>query len=191
MRHTPTSAGRVPLRDTPRVYGIISRALHWTMAALILWQFLGMGLRAIYGRQDWLAFFVGSHQPMGTVLFVLIVVRAVWAVSNRRNRPAHGGGLMGMAATAGHGLLYALMLAIPALGLLRAWGSDRVFAPFGVPIFSAKQPPVEWTGALAGALHGELGWVLLAVIAGHVAMVGVHQAMWRDGTLARMAGRRG
>lgn len=191
MSHTHAPASRVPLRDTPLVYGRVTRALHWTIAGLILWQFLGMGLRAIHGRQDWLGFFVGSHQPVGTVLFVLIVLRAVWALSNRRNRPAHGGGLPGATATAGHALLYLLMIAIPALGLLRAWGSDRVFAPFGFQIFSARTPVVEWTGKLAGALHGELAWLLLAVIAGHVLMVGVHQAMWRDGTLARMAGRRG
>ncbi|WP_374302406.1 cytochrome b [Paracoccus sp. (in: a-proteobacteria)] len=190
MRHTHTPATRVPLRDTPQVYGKISRVLHWTMAVLILWQFFGMGLRAIFGRQDWLAPFVGSHAPVGTVLFVLVILRALWALANRRNRPAHDGGLLGKAATAGHALLYALMLAIPGLALLRAWGSDRAFAPFGFQIFSAKTPEVEWTGNLAGALHGELGWFLLAVIAGHVLMVGVHQAMWRDGTLARMAGRR-
>ena len=33
--------------------------------------------------------------------------------------------------------------------------------------------------------------LLLLLIAGHVLMVGVHEGMWRDGTLARMAGRRG
>lgn len=188
MRH---AAPRVPFRDTPQVYGQVTRILHWTMAALILWQFLGMGLRAVYGRQDWLAPFVGSHAPVGTALFVLVILRALWALANRSNRPAHEGGLLGRAATAGHALLYLLMLVIPGLALLRAWGSDRVFAPFGFQIFSAKTPEVEWTGNLAGALHGELGWFLLALVAGHVLMVGLHQAMWRDGTLARMAGRRG
>lgn len=185
------AAARVPLRDTPRIYGKVTRLLHWAMAALILWQFLGMGLRAVFGRQEWLAPLVGSHAPVGTALFVLVILRGLWAWSNRRNRPAHGGGVLGRAATAGHGLLYLLMLAIPGLALLRAWGSDRVFAPFGFEIFSAKSPEVEWTGAIAGALHGELGWVLMAVVAGHVLMVGLHQAMWRDGTLARMAGRQG
>lgn len=185
------AANRVPLRDTPHLYGTMTRALHWMMAVLILWQFGGMGLREVFGRQPWLAPIVGSHAPVGAILFVLVVLRALWALSNRRNRPAHGGGLLGRAATAGHGLLYLLMLVIPTLGLLRAWGSDRGFAPFGIPLFSPKSPEIEWTGALAGAFHGELAWLLLAAMAGHVAMVGVHQAMWRDGTLARMAGRRG
>lgn len=185
------AADRVPLRDTPRLYGTVTRALHWAMAALILWQFAGMALREIFGRQPWLSPIVGSHAPVGTILFVLVLLRALWALANRRNRPAHGGGLLGRAAAAGHALLYLLMLAVPALGLLRAWGSDRGFAPFGIPLFAPKSPEVAWTDALAGALHGELAWLLLALIAGHVVMVGIHQAMWRDGTLARMAGRRG
>lgn len=184
------AAPRVPLRDTPQLYGTVTRALHWTMAALILWQFAGMGLRAIFGRQPWLSPLVGSHALVGTILFVLVVLRALWALTNRHNRPHHGGGTIGRAAAAGHGLLCLLMLVIPALALLRAWGSDKPFALFGIQIFSAKTPEIEWTGALAGALHGELAWLLLALIAGHVAMVGIHQAMWRDGTLARMAGRR-
>lgn len=187
MSHIPL---RVPLRDTPHVYGAVTRILHWLMAALILWQFLGMGLRAIYGRQDWLAPFVGSHAPVGAALFVLVILRVLWALANRRTRPAHGDGWQGRAAAAGHALLYLLMLAIPSLGLLRAWGSERGLTLFGAQIFAPKSPPVEWTAALAGALHGELAWLLLAVVAGHVAMVGVHQAMWRDGTLKRMAGRR-
>lgn len=182
---------RALMRDTPRAYGAVTRFLHWTMAALILWQFLAMGLRLVYGRQPWLSPIVASHQPVGTILFLLVLLRIAWAIANRGNRPAHGDGMLGLAARAGHGLLYLLMLVVPSLGLLRAWGSDRPFAPFGFEIFSAKTPPIEWTGALADALHGELAWTLLVLIAGHVAMVGVHHAMWRDGTLARMAGRRG
>lgn len=180
----------LPLRDTALVYGRITRLLHWSIAALLMWQFLGMGLRLIFGRQPFVSFFVGSHQAVGTALFGLIVLRVIWALTNRSNRPAHGEGLKGRAAQAGHGLLYALMLIVPGVALLRAWGSDRVFAPFGFQIFAAQEPPVQWTLSLAGALHGELGWVMAVLIAGHVVMVGVHEGMWRDGTLARMAGRR-
>lgn len=185
---TPRPAHRLPFRDTPERYGWMSRALHWAMAGLILWQFLGMGLRLVFGRQPVVSFFVGSHQAVGTALFVLILARAGWALANRRRRPAHGAGLAGLAVRAGHGLLYALMLVIPAVALLRAYGNDRAFAPFGFTVFPAREAPIQWMVDLAGALHGELGWVLAAMVAGHVAMVALHEGMWRDGTLARMAG---
>lgn len=179
----------IPLRDTPLAYGLITRGFHWVITALILWQFLGMGLRAIFGRQPFVSFFTGSHQQVGTALFVLIVLRVLWALASRANRPRHTDNPVGVAARLGHLALYGLMLLVPAVALLRAWGSDRVFAPFGFQIFPAQEPAIVWTGKLAGWLHGELGWVLMALILGHVLMVGVHEHKWRDGTLSRMLGR--
>jgi len=184
----PPSAAALPFRDTPAVYGRISRSLHWTMAALVLYQFMGMGLRAIFDKQPWLSPFVSYHQPVGTILFVLILGRALWALSNRGNRPQHGRHFFGRAASLGHGLIYVAMLAVPAIALIRAYGNDRAFAPFGFTIFPAQEPPIKWTVDLGGALHGELGWLLGILILGHVAMVGVHESIWRDGTLARMLG---
>ncbi len=188
MTDAPRSG--LPLRDTPQVYGLVTRALHWSIAALILWQFLGMGLKLIFGRQPVVSFFVGTHQPVGTVLFVLIALRIFWALANRRNRPRHAGGPLGLAARIGHVLLYAVMAIVPAVALLRAWGGERAFTPFGIPVFPAREVPVAWTQSLAGALHGELAWLLGLMILGHIAMVGLHERMWRDGTLARMAGWR-
>ncbi|WP_323009252.1 cytochrome b [Paracoccus sp. (in: a-proteobacteria)] len=180
----------VPLRDTRQLYGKVTRLLHWGIAALMLWQFFGMGLKLLLGRQPVVAFFVGSHQAVGTVLFVLIALRVVWALVNRRSRPDHGAGFWGLAARLGHMALYLVMALVPTIALLRAYGSERAFAPFGFQIFPAQEPPIAWTVNLAGALHGELAWLLLVLILGHVVMVGVHESMWRNGTLARMAGRR-
>lgn len=176
--------------DNSERYGAISRLLHWVLAVLILWQFLGMALKLMFGRNDFTGFFVGTHQPVGFIIFLLVVVRAVWALASRKRRPDHGSGLVAKAAQAGHGLLYALMIAIPALALLRAWGGTRGFAPWGIEIFAPREVEIAWATSLAGLLHGELGWVLAALIAGHIAMVGVHESLWRDGTLRKMAGRR-
>lgn len=184
---SPGSA--LPLRDTPLVYGRITRILHWTIAALVVWQFVSMGLKLTLGRTPVVSFFVGTHQKVGAVLFVLIAARIVWALANRRHRPHHGDGVLGMGARLGHFSLYAVMFLVPGLALLRAYGSDRVFAPFGFEIFPAQQPAIGWMVGLGNALHGNLAWVLLALIAGHVIMVALHESMWRDGTLARMAGR--
>ena len=177
-------------RDTHTGYGLVTRALHWGMAALILWQFVGMGLRLLLGRTPLVSFFVGTHAPVGTLLFALILLRGVWALANRGRRPSHGAGLVGMAAQAGHGLLYLMMLAIPSLALLRAWGGTRPFAPFGIPVFPGREAELSWATTPASLLHGELAWILGVLVLGHVAMVVLHERVWRDGTLARMAGRR-
>lgn len=177
-------------RDSAERYGLVTRVLHWAIAALVLWQLLGMVLKITLGRVPLAGFFVGLHQPVGATLFTLIVLRVLWALASRRSRPPHAPGLMGHAARAGHLALYVLMLAIPSLGLLRAWGEARAFTPFGIPVFPAREEPVGWAVNAANLLHGELGWLLVALVLGHVVMALLHEALWRDGTMARMAGRR-
>lgn len=176
-------------RDTAERFGLISRALHWGMAGLFLWQFTGMGLRLALGRTPLVSFWVGTHAPLGALLLVLVLIRLGWARANRHNRPPHDPGRLGQLARLGHGGLYTLMLAVPALGLLRLYGSGRGFAPFGLTIFPPRAEKITWMIAPADALHSPLAWGLLALIAGHVAMALIHHVLWRDGLVLRMAGR--
>lgn len=179
----------LPLRDSTDAYGRISRLLHWSIGALVLLQFTGMGLKLWLGREsEFAGFMVSMHQPTGTILFVLIVIRVIWALLNSGHRPHHGAGPLGLAAKAGHFLLYVLMVFVPFAALARAWGSERGFAPFGFQIFAPKTPEIAWTQAI-GDWHGEVAWVFGLLILGHIVMVGIHETMWRDGTLAKMAGR--
>ncbi|MBJ2153510.1 cytochrome b [Paracoccus sp. IB05] len=181
---------RLPLRDTPRAYGKVTRALHWTVAALVLWQFMTMILKVGFGVSPRDSALVGSHGPVGTAVFVLIVIRVAWAFANAGRRPDHGRGFIGIAAKAGHGILYLVMLIVPLAALARAFGSGRGFSPFGFPLFPTRDEPIAWMVAFGDAVHGELGWVFGVLLIGHIAMVGLHEAMWKDGTLAKMAGKK-
>ena len=58
--------------DSPLRYGLVSRLLHWSMAALLLWQFASMAVKNIVGRHPLTAFMVGSHKPVGTLLMLLV-----------------------------------------------------------------------------------------------------------------------
>ena len=174
--------------DTPRRYGTVTRLLHWTMALLLAWQFTGMALKLILGKHPVSAFFVGTHGSLGAVLFVLLVVRLVWALCNTSRRPARDAGAVGWFARAGHTILYLLMLVVPALALLRAYGSGKGFTPFGVQVMPATGERVDWMVAPASAAHGLLAWTLLALVAGHIIMVVIHRVVWRDDIAARMIG---
>lgn len=185
---TQAKDAALPMRDTALRYGKVTRILHWGLAALILWQLFGMVVKVTMEKSPTVSAIVSSHQPVGLVIFGLVVLRVLWALINRANRPAHGEGLQGLAARAGHVALYALMVLIPLTALVRAWGNQRAFAPFGFEIFPAQEPPVEWAVNLA-EWHGEMGWLMLVLILGHIAMVAVHDLLWRDGTLRKMAGR--
>ncbi len=175
--------------DSPARYGVVTRLLHWGMAALFAWQFLGMGVKLALGRHALTAFLVGTHKPVGTLLMLLILARGVWGLSQWRRRPPHPPTWVGRAALAGHAALYALMAWVPTVALLREYGSGKGFAPWGVPLFPATGVKQAALMAPANLTHGVLAWTLLALVVGHVLMVALHHLLWRDTTLARMAGR--
>lgn len=176
-------------RDTPTRYGTLTRLLHWLMAALIAWQFIGMTVRAIFGRVPVSGFFVGTHASVGTLLLVLAIVRIIWGLCQRTRRPAYENNLVGKLAWLGHVALYGLIFIIPAVAVLRAYGSGRGLSFFGAQLLPATGEQIQWMTAPANLLHGKLAWLMLALVAGHIAMVLVHTFIWKDGVLRRMAGR--
>ncbi|MCE4226625.1 cytochrome b [Methylobacterium sp. C25] len=171
--------------DTPQRYGRISRAFHWCMAAFFGWQFAGALLFVSIGDKAITRLVGGSHFTMGFMLFVLVLLRCVWGLLNLRRRPAHPGRL-GRAAVAGHVLLYALMVVVPSLAMLRQYGSGKGFSLFGVELMAARDYKIEWMMVPGDLLHYWLGFLLLASILGHVTMSVVHRRSRHDDVFERM-----
>lgn len=172
------------LYDRPNGYGPVSRAFHWLMALLFAWQFIGACLHAIDRDGALSRFFWSAHRDLGLLLFVLVLLRGVWGLLNARHRPRHEG-LVGRLASLGHLALYALMAFVPAVALLRQFGSARPFSPFGLPLMPGGGERIEWMTVLGNTAHALSGWVLLALVGGHILMVIIHHFAWKDGT-ARM-----
>lgn len=164
--------------DNSQVYGTISRTLHWTMAICFGFM-LYTGLLGEEGFRAWLPY----HKSVGTILMLLIIVRVIWAVMNRKNRPAPDN----IWVKAGHFALYVLMLAVPSVALIRQYGAARgPLEVFGVNVMNGSPEKIEWTVSLGGALHGELAWALFALSAGHIVMAIYHQIKGKK-ILNRMA----
>lgn len=174
------------MRDDGTRYGLVSRGLHWAMAALFLWQFAGMIVKSLLGKGPLTGFWVGTHASVGVTLLALMLIRVAWALGQRAHRPPYHQGMVGHLAKLGHGALYALMFVVPALALLRMVGSGKPVRLFGLPIREAGGEPVLWMVQPANLLHGYLAWLLLALIVGHIAMVFVHRLAWKDDILPRM-----
>ncbi|HZG27376.1 MAG TPA: cytochrome b [Ensifer sp.] len=171
--------------DRPHGYGLVSRTLHWLMAVLFAVQFLSAIFHLIDRNLAITKTLWGAHHTLGFILLVLVALRAIWGILNLRTRPPHGHGLIGLAAMGGHLALYALMIFVPGVALLRAYGGGRGFAVFGFQIFEPGTRN-ETLMAPAQLLHGPAGWVLLALVAGHVVMVLVHKYIWNEDILGRM-----
>lgn len=176
------------LRDNRDHYGAISRFLHWAMAPVFLWQFTTALSHLLLDDTPVEALLWPTHKASGFLLLMLVILRAAWALANRGQRPPS----VDLKSHLGHLALYALMVVTPLLGLLRQYGDGRSFDPFGLPVFSGFEgDEIDWLVTPGDLFHSWLGWVLLALILGHVAMVIVHRrGPPEKDVLPRMAGSR-
>lgn len=152
--------------DTPTAYGSITRSLHWGMAACYLFMFstaIAWNL-----NEDLMKRLIGAHKAVGMALLGLALLRFIWALIQLRHRPHNG-----LAAKAGHFALYGLMLAVPITAMIRQAGREQ-----------QNQAMID----IGNHWHGELAWVLLVLVAGHLAMTFWHH-LKGEPILPRMLGR--
>jgi cytochrome b561 len=185
-------------RDAAAGWGWVSRALHWSMAALILFQ-LGFGLWMTRFVPDLLARFTltQTHKSWGTVVFLLALLRVAWRLANPARPPLPPmPPWQARAARASHRLLYLLMLLMPLSGWLLASASpvqdllgmqNLVFGRLPLP-----DPFVPGSDGLEAALHlvhSSAAIALAFLLALHAAAAFRHQFVDRDALLARMLWR--
>lgn len=176
------------LLDQPTRYGPVSRVLHWGMAGLFAAQFLAAVAHWALPRENALRETLWSYHPnLGMTLFLLVILRGIWGLINLKQRPAHQAGAMGKAAGFGHIALYALMIIVPLVRIIASAGGKRGLSYFGIEIFPARETAIAWTQS-AAEWHGEMGWILAALIIGHIGMAVIwHRMIKKDDIIKRMA----
>ena len=179
------------LRNRADGFGLVSRTLHWLMAAGLL-AMLVLG-SVLVRMQPGLAnlWLYGLHKTIGLTLLALVVTRLVWHRLSPPPEPIGGvpDWQMRVARWAHRGL-YALMIAIPLSGWVAssATGIDvMIFDRWTLPPLA---PVSETWESAAFTLHAIATRALIGLLALHVA-----GALWRawvgDGTLRRMVLGRG
>ncbi|MFA5677125.1 MAG: cytochrome b/b6 domain-containing protein [Pseudomonas sp.] len=172
------------MNDSKERYGGITRLFHWGMALLIVWQFMKFFDRISDG-EHWIGENLASwHISIGSVLLVLILLRIIWAVSQKNNRPEQDPATA-LLVKAGHGLLYLAMLLLPVTGALYMVGNGYGLKPFGIELIAGGGDKVDWMIGLGG-LHSPLAWALLILVIGHAGMALLHHFVKKDGVLGRM-----
>jgi cytochrome b561 len=176
--------------EPPLAWTRAQRRLHWWTAALVLLAFpLGWLMVGVPLSQLLVKFLLYQlHKTLGILAFALAVIRLL--VRARRGRPGWDEDMPGWqrrAAGAVHALLYAFLLATPALGYLVA-----ATAPAGVPTLFLGVIPVPhlvapdpvWFSVLR-QVHRSMA-ILLVVLAGGHAVASIHNHLRGRGTLVRM-----
>jgi cytochrome b561 len=169
--------------------------LHWLVAAGVL-SLAGVGLYMVRA-QAWPLYDI--HKSIGLVVFVAILARVAWTWRNGLPEPVRAlTRREHAAASTVHGLLLACTVALPVTGMLFSGASGHGFGVFGVALFPEHPAPaghgqvIPVAPRLADwgqAAHHVIGYVLLALVALHVAAALKHHVVDRDRTLVRMLGR--
>lgn len=196
MSHPSTAATETTMDHNNRSYTATAKALHWLMAVLILTaSAIGLYSSSMeYGADQALNDYKGGlitlHKSIATITLFLIVLRLAWRFAHRPPQLAGMSPLMEKAAHAGHWLLYALMIVVPVTG----WAYSSA-AGYPIPVAGLfTLPPLLDKSAdmveLIGPFHRWISWLMLVVIAGHVAFAIKHKVIDKDGTMEAMLPQR-
>ena len=168
-------------------YTPVAKSLHWLMAVLILGLLaLGIYMHELPLSPQKLTLY-SWHKWAGVTVFLLVWVRLLWRVMHRPPAlPASMAPLMRLAAHAGHGVLYLLMVAIPLSGWLMSSAKGFQTVWFGVLPIPDLVGRDKALGDLLQEVHEALNVLLMLTLAGHVAAALWHHFILKDDTLRRM-----
>ncbi len=171
-----------------------TRILHWSIAAVIL-GLIGVG---IYMVQTETYPLYHLHKSIGLLVFLAIVPRAVWRLKRGLPHPVRPfSRVEHLGAQIVHWSLLACTVAMPLTGMLYSGASGHGFGIFALDLFPSHPDPANPTqetafnaplSDLGQSAHHWIGWVLLGLIALHVAAALKHHLVDRDRTLLRMLG---
>jgi cytochrome b561 len=172
--------------NNPTQFALLSRILHWLMAAMILAMlFIGVSMVTSLGNYHRL---VAIHRPLGIMILILATVRVI----NRRFTklppfPPTMSPQERFAATTSEKLLYTLMLALPLVG----WGMLSaghypivMFGPVHLPPILPANPTFY---TVLRKAHTILAYLLFLTFLAHLSAVLFHTLIVRDRLLDRMA----
>ena len=152
-------------------YSLAQILLHWTIAALVVWQLvfgesLPQAERIVRqgGTVDaTTAFLADSHIWAGFAILALVAVRLGLRLVRGAPAADETNRMVGLLARFAHALFYILLFAVPVTGILNYY--------FALP---------------TGEIHTFGKPLFIVLIALHVAAVAWHQFVRHDGTLRRM-----
>lgn len=174
-------------RNTTTGYGAIAKFLHWSIVILIISQYVIIEAAEEMADGPGKLETVALHKSLGLLVFGLALVRIAWRFLNGRNPPpVPMPRAQRIAAAAGHGLLYVLILAQPLSGWLLTSSAGypaSFFGLFTLPALAGKDPGAH---EFYEEVHEALFAVLATVALVH-AVAALYHHFWRkDDTLRRM-----
>ena len=171
-------------------YGSTAKILHWAVAGLLVAQYALANLAELAaeaGAQVRQIALLANHKSVGVSILALALVRLAWRAAHRPPPlPAAMPRWQAVASKVSHGLLYALLLAMPLSGWLMSSASAYSVSWFNLlQLPDLLAPDAELKEVFEG-IHESLALLLAAVAGMHILAAFKHALIDRDGVLRRM-----
>ncbi len=175
------------LKDSPRIFGLISILFHWITALLVIALFFVGQVMKDLPRGPEKGELMNLHQSLGMILLALVFLRLFWRISQGFPEPVSAlTTLMNKIARIWHWSLMLVVVAVPVFGYLASESGFR-----GVPFFDFFIFPdvLESNFELRqqfGDIHAGLVKVLVPLVIIHILAAFKHHFWNKDITLKRM-----
>ena len=177
----------MPLRNTANSYGAVAKLLHWGILALIIAQYVLA--EAAEELEDGPGKFatIANHKSVGMLILLLMIARIGWKLANRGvPQPVPMARPQQIAAAAGHGILYLLLLVLPLSGWMMSSAAGYPTALFGLFEFPMLLGESHDLKEALEEVHETLFDAVVVVAVLHALAAVFHHVWLKDDTLRRM-----
>ncbi len=174
-------------RNSPHGYGVVAKFLHWSIVILIIAQYVIIESAEEMANGPEKLETIGLHKSLGMLVFGLVLVRIVWKLASAgKPEPVPMPRPQRIAAAAGHGLLYLLILAQPITGWLMSSYGGRPTSFFGWFNFPDLVGENHDTHEFFEEVHEVLFFTMVGVAVLHALAALYHHFIMKDHSLRRM-----
>ena len=183
------------LTNSSNRYGAVPQFLHWMTVVLVAvaWALGTFGDDLPKGAARATGLFI--HISAGLLILLALATRLAWRVADPAPPPEPNefgrwlGAYADPAARLGHYALYALLIAVPVLGIIAQFARGDA-----LPLLGIGEIPSPWIRDRAFAhsvteIHEIAANALVIVASFHAAAALIHHFVFRDNTLIRMLPR--
>ena len=178
-------------KNTADRFGHVSVLIHWLVALTVYGMFaLGLWMVTLGYYDVWYHQAPEIHKSIGTLLFIVMVVRVVWRFISPPPKPlASYSRLTRISAVLAHIALYTVLFAILISGYLISTADGQAISVFGWFDVPASVTGLPQQADTAGTIHLYLAWAVVVLSVLHALAALKHHFIDGDVTLKRMLGR--
>lgn len=175
-------------RNSADGYGAIAQSLHWLTVVLVAIAWMSGTFDDVLPKGPARAAGSFVHVNAGLAIMVALAARLLWRLADAPPKPTPTmlGAWLDRAARLAHYALYALLVAVPIVGIVLQFARGEV-----LPLFGLLEIPSPWVRDRSFTpsvkeVHEVLANALIVLAACHAAAALVHHWVLRDRTLSRM-----